>query len=125
MPVRHTPPMAIHTRTITDLHDDLDERITEGVQTYSFGYQGKSYEIELGEKNAAKLEKALAPFIAAARTAGGTTRSSSRGRAKSGGGRRDLADVRAWAAANGYNVSPRGRVAGSVLEAYDAAQGGK
>lgn len=119
--VRHTPGMAIHTRTITDLTDDLDDRITEGVETYVFSYLGQSYEIELGEKNGAKLEKALAPFIAAARTTGAATKSNSRARTKSGTGRKDLADVRAWASANGHEVSPRGRVAGAVLEAYDAA----
>jgi len=31
--------------------------------------------------------------------------------------------VRAWAEANGYEISPRGRIRNDVVEAYLAAQG--
>lgn len=49
------------------LEDDLDG--SEGVETVSFALDGKSYEIDLNEKNATKLRKALAPFIDAGRKA--------------------------------------------------------
>ena len=35
--------------------------------------------------------------------------------------RRDLSAVRAWARANGHQVSDRGRVSAAVQEAYDKA----
>ena len=50
------------------LIDDLDQ--TEGARTVTFAYNGKPYEVDLSEKNVEKLEKALAPFINAARPAG-------------------------------------------------------
>ena len=55
-------------RTVTTLVDDLDHReIESDGQTIRFAYQGIQYEIDLSEKNAKKLDKALAPFVAAAR----------------------------------------------------------
>lgn len=35
--------------------------------------------------------------------------------------RKDLSDIRAWAAEHDMKVSPRGRIAQDVLQAYDAA----
>lgn len=49
--------------------DDLDQ--SEGAETIRFAYKGQAYEIDLGEKNRDKLEKALKPFIDAARAPGG------------------------------------------------------
>ena len=43
--------------------DDLDG--SDDAETVSFGFGGVVYEIDLGQKNRAKLEKALAPFIEA------------------------------------------------------------
>jgi hypothetical protein len=37
------------------------------------------------------------------------------------GGKRDLGAIREWAAANGFEVSARGRVAATVIDAYEAA----
>ena len=39
---------------------------------------------------------------------------------RSGGRRQDLGQVRKWAADNGVELSTRGRIAASVLAAYDA-----
>jgi hypothetical protein len=48
-------------RTVTTLVDDLDHReIESDGQTIRFAYQGIQYEIDLSEKNAKKLDKALA-----------------------------------------------------------------
>ena len=55
-------------RTVITLIDDLDHKEIEADgQTIRFAYQGIQYEIDLSEKNAKKLDKALAPFLAAAR----------------------------------------------------------
>jgi amphi-Trp domain-containing protein len=48
-------------------------------------------------------------------------RSASAGAGKSASNGIDTAAVRAWAAANGLEVSPRGRIKDEVLEAYRAA----
>jgi hypothetical protein len=94
--------------------DDLDG--SEGARTVVFSFDGVGYEIDLAEGNRAKLEEALAPFIAAARKAGRSRRGSSRPSQSV-----DRAAVRAWARQEGLNVSERGRISAEVLSRYEAA----
>ena len=101
--------------TIVQMTDDLDGSSADRTVAFSFG--GKAYEIDLSKRNAAAFEKALKPYIAAARPAKLAAR---RGRA-TGARRQDLSDVRTWAAKNGYTIAERGRVPGEVLSAYEAA----
>lgn len=103
-------------KTFTHILDDIDG--SEDAESLTFSYNNKSYEIDLSSKNKKKLEDALAPFIEAARSTGGARRSSGSSR---GASRSDLAAVRAWAKDNGHDVSERGRVPASVIQAYDAA----
>lgn len=77
------------------LEDDLDGG--EATQTMTFGFGGVTYEIDLSDKNAAKLGKALAPFIEAGRKLGQSP--ATRGRKASGGP--TAAEVREWALAMG------------------------
>jgi Lsr2 len=99
--------------------DDLDG--SEGAQTVTFGFEGISYEIDLSAKNRAKLEKALAPFIAEARRAPRRGRSRAAAR-PGGGGQPDRAAIRAWARTAGLNVSERGRISAEVIRQYEAAR---
>jgi Lsr2 len=99
--------------------DDLDG--SENAETVSFGFSGVTYEVDLGSKNRAKLEKALAPFIEAGRRMpgrDGRRRSASR----QGSPPADLAAVRGWAKAAGLNVSERGRISVGIMRQYEAAQ---
>jgi hypothetical protein len=91
--------------------DDLDG--TSGARPVQFGLAGKFYEMDLSEKNAAKLSKALSPYVAAGRRAGGRAVD---GRAADSR-RRDLQAVGTWAAANNIYVAERGRIAASTYEA--------
>src|SRR3954451_13757091 len=50
--------------------DDLDG--TDAVGTVSFGLDGKTYEIDLSDDNAAKLRDSLAVFVGAAHKSGGS-----------------------------------------------------
>ncbi len=114
-------------RTIESLIDDLDG--SEASQTIEFAYKGKAYRLDLNDTNAAELEEALAPYIAAAQNMavdGGTTRRTRSGgpRVASSGlsvGDYDPKEVRAWAQANNVEVSPRGRVSAKVVEQFRAA----
>ena len=109
-------------RTIVTIYDDLDN--SEGASTVSFAYRGTSYEIDLGTKNQAAMDKALAKFIAVARKRSGTVALSPRGRGRAGSrvkGPTELSAIRAWAQENGFEVSDRGRIPGEVQAAYDAA----
>ena len=101
------------------LIDDVDGGHAD--ETVSFALDGVSYEIDLSDKNAKKLRDALAPWTGNARSSGGgrggRRRSSSAGAAK----RTDLASVREWARANGYQVSDRGRISAEIQAAFDKA----
>ena len=101
--------------------DDLDGSEGENITTVSFAFQGSTYSIDLSEKNLKKLTKALEPYISAGTKQRGTS-SSKRTAAKSSGGV-DTAAIREWAEANGYAVSPRGRIKAEVIEAHRAANG--
>ncbi|WP_243224555.1 Lsr2 family protein [Microbacterium sp. CIAB417] len=108
------------------LADDLDNSITENVQTLTFALDGKQYEIDLGEENAAKLRDALAPFIEKARRAGGG--SSTASTTRRGGSAVPSKEIRAWAKEQGKEVSSliksdRGAVPRAVIEAYNKAHG--
>jgi hypothetical protein len=105
------------TKITTSYVDDIDG--TDASGTVSFTYDSKSYEIDLSDKNKKSLEDALAPYIKAARSTGGRGRSTSG--SPRGGGRTDLAAIRAWAKDNGHEVSDRGRIPATVIEAYDEA----
>lgn len=85
--------------------DDLDGSEAEG--TVVFGVDGKQYEIDLSESNAAKLRELFTPFVDAARKVGGgarVPRMSSVARAS----RDDAKIIREWAATQGFSVSARG-----------------
>jgi hypothetical protein len=103
------------------LLDDLDGG--EAAESVSFSLDGKSYEIDLNEKHAAALRDAFAPFIGSARRAGGpaagSPRMSTRTSTGAGRPREETAAIREWATANGLEVSTRGRISSSVLEAYE------
>lgn len=99
------------------LVDDLDG--SEADETVSFALDGTSYEIDLNEKNAAKLRDALSGYIGHARKVSATRkRRSSASSSSSGPSARELRD---WARSNGYEVSDRGRVPAEVREAFEAA----
>jgi hypothetical protein len=97
------------------LVDDLDG--SEADETVSFALDGTSYEIDLNEKNAAKLRDALSGYIGHARKVS-TTRKRRGSVTSSGPSARELRD---WARSNGYEVSDRGRVPAEVREAFEAA----
>jgi hypothetical protein len=97
--------------------DDLDG--SQNAETVLFGLDGVTYEVDLGKKNQARLEKALAPFIEAGRR---VPRGGHRGGAsRPGGSPAGRADVRAWARTAGLKVSERGRISSDIMRQYEAA----
>src|SRR5215217_7085864 len=101
-------------RTIVQLVSDLsgDEMQAGEGRTVDFTVDGTSYTIDLTDKEAAGFDKALAMYIEhATRTSGGgRKRSSSATTSGSGRSKDELANIRAWAQANGHQVSERGRI---------------
>ncbi len=97
------------------LVDDIDGSTEASTVEFSLGKD--SYTIDLNEKNIAKLESALAPFIEKA------TKTSRRTASKRQGGKKqtDNNAIREWARAQGRSVSDRGRIPSDIIEAYEAA----
>jgi len=99
------------------LEDDYDGGKAD--ETVSFSIDGAEYEIDLSAANAAGLRNALAPWLAHARKTGGRRKRGSA--APKPANSSSSSDIRAWAIANGHEVSSRGRVSAEVREAYEKA----
>jgi len=106
------------SKTQVTLIDDLDG--ATAAETIRFSLDSKHYEIDLSTRNAATLRKALAPYAEAGRRL--TIPRHGRGRPyRQVPTAVDPAAVRAWAIANDYEISPRGRVSAAIIEEYRAA----
>ena len=105
------------------LVDDLDGGTA--TETVAFGLDGSGYEIDLSAENAGKLREVLSEYVGHARRASrGPARSAAPGRPARGTARIDREQtqaIREWARKNGHKVSERGRIPGSIVEAYNAA----
>ena len=111
-------------RIVHQLVDDLDGTVLDvgAGETVLFSLDGVAYEIDLTDENAAALRSAIAPYVSAARSISSSRGASSDGRASAGDpGSRITARSAQWAKDNGYQVSERGRVPASVIDAYEAA----
>ncbi|MBW0252597.1 Lsr2 family protein [Cellulomonas sp. PS-H5] len=105
-------------KVIVQLTDDVDGG--EAAETVSFALDGVNYEIDLNEKNAKALREAISSF----QTAGRRVSASSRTAPRRGVGRDyNPKVVRAWAVDNKIDVPERGRIPGTVIEQYRAANG--
>jgi hypothetical protein len=108
------------------LVDDVDGG--EADESVCFGLDGRSLEIDLSNENAEKLRAVFAPYIAAARRGGRQParqqpvqrRPGARQPSPNtpGSPREDTGQIRAWAAANGFTDSARGRISSEVMQAY-------
>jgi len=114
----------VQVMLVCDLHEDE----VEGAETVAFGLDGTSYEIDACEEHAAQLRDAFAPYVGAARRAGRApatarrpARSGSPRPAASGSDRERVQAIREWARSHGHQVSERGRLSATVLQAYEAA----
>jgi hypothetical protein len=111
-------------QTTVKFIDDLDGSDASG--TFDFSLEGRTYQIDLSDENAAKLRDVLAPYIGAARKAGGRARGRTARQAvvaekHARSNREETAALREWARENGHTVSDRGRIPKSVIEAYQSA----
>jgi hypothetical protein len=113
-------------RIVHQLVEDNDGTLLEvgEGETVLFSLDGVAYEIDLTDENAAALRSSLERYTKAARSVSSsraTSSAASAGRKRRRSGQQDFSAVREWAKQNGYQVSERGRVPASVLEAYEAA----
>lgn len=108
--------------------DDLDGGVA--TQTVPFGLDGVSYEIDLSDENAKALRDGFARYVEAGqrtggrrvRVAAGQSTTSGSTHTSSAADRERTQQVRAWAQANGFEVSDRGRISNDVYAAFDAGE---
>lgn len=108
----------VHVQLIDDVSGEPAD------ETVRFEIDGVSYEIDLTEVNAARLRETLGEWVNHGRRVGGRRRtrtSTSTSTSDKSARRADLAQIRAWAREAGHEISDRGRIATSIVEAYDAA----
>lgn len=80
-----------------------------------FSYAGNKYEIDLSAESAEEFHKNLGAYASAGRK---VTRTKTRETRVTGASKNETGKIRTWAAANGLQVNPRGRVPQAVMEAY-------
>jgi hypothetical protein len=102
----------VATKTQTVLVDDIDG--SDAIATVAFGFQGRSYELDLSAAHLEELKSALQPYIAGARRSGTQQRVT---RPVAAGGAAARA-ARQWAREQGLEVPARGRVPASIVEAW-------
>lgn len=103
-------------RTTVELIDDIDGGAA--AETIEFSINGKAWTIDLNAENAQRFYEQLEEWQKRARRAG-PARTSSPTRKRDP---EELANIRAWARENGYEVSDRGRISHKIESAYRAAQ---
>ena len=101
-------------RTEVVFTDDVDGGEAQG--TVRFAVDGQDYEIDLSAANADRLREAFSPYIVASRRTPGRRGPGRPPRPRpTSEGASETAAVRAWAAANGHQVNPRGRLPNRLL----------
>ncbi|WHU49340.1 Lsr2 family protein [Gordonia sp. L191] len=121
-------------KEVVSFVDDLDgtELDVEDTHTVDWSWLGVDYRLDVSSENLDKIENGKVPLarLLTASTRVGGRRQSTAPKATTGGSQRpsrsrdrstDGAAVREWAAGNGYDIAPRGRIPGAVLEAYHEA----
>jgi hypothetical protein len=108
-------------KVLVEMLDDIDG--TPAAHTVPFSLDGVMYEIDLSDENASALRDELARYITAGRRTGGRKVRVATGQSAttSTSDRERNQQIRAWANANGYDVSERGRLSSEVVAAYEQA----
>jgi hypothetical protein len=101
-------------RTIT--FDDLDGT-TEATETIRFSIGDDFLEIDLSTEHADDFTKALAPYVAAARPY-----SPAKSVSKPSMSKEERQAIVEWAATQGIEVAPRGRISSDIVAKFKAAQ---
>ncbi|MPY83968.1 MAG: Lsr2 family protein [Actinophytocola sp.] len=97
--------------------DDIDG--SEAIERVRFALDGVSYQIDLSEQNARELRTVLGKYTRKARRVRGSGQQRSANGAVSRPPDREVnQQIREWARQQGWDVSDRGRLPSSVIDAY-------
>jgi hypothetical protein len=114
--------LPVARQTSVTLLDDIDG--SRAAETVVFGIDGASYQIDLSNRNAASLRKALTVFVENGRRVNEGARLNKRVQRRTRPTGVTPAVIRAWAAQQGITVARRGRIPGDVVAKFKASQQG-
>jgi hypothetical protein len=100
----------------TLVFDDMDGE-TIATTTIRFSIDDDFLEIDLSDGHADEFTKAMSPFVAAARTYSPATSARKPGMSKE-----ERSSIVEWAATQGIEIAPRGRIASDIVDKFKAAQ---
>jgi hypothetical protein len=100
--------------TVVEVVDDLSGKVLSDPEIVRFGVDGSEYQLETSQESAHELRTLLDRYAKISRKR--TTRRSDAARAAT-----SVADIRAWAVENGWDVSERGRIPKVIVDAYNEA----
>ncbi|GAA2519049.1 Lsr2 family protein [Pilimelia columellifera] len=110
---------------IHKLVDDLDGGDAD--ETVKFALDGIQYEIDLSQKNAAKLREVFEPYVSKGTKVGRggvvVGGRAARGRGVATADREQNKAIRAWAKREGREISDRGRIPQEIVEEYHSRAG--
>lgn len=114
--------MAKRVITTVLFEDDItgQEVPEDQIKSIKFAYDSVAYLIDLGPESAAKFDKAMAPYVQAARRVGGKQAPAATGGSR-GGKKSKPQQIREWAREHGIEVAPSGRIPQEVREQFEAA----
>lgn len=114
-PLERVEIMAVTKEVVVTFTDDLTkEEFAEGAgETVTYELDGTRYEVDLTTKNAAAFRKAFEKYVKVSRE------KATRGRKPGSQANPEIAEMRAWARAHGYEVNDRGRIPDHIVKAYE------
>lgn len=107
--------MAVTKEVVVTFTDDLtkEEFPEGGGETVVYSLDGTTYEVDLTTKNATAFRKAFEKYTKVSRE------KAVRGRTAGSQANPEVAAMREWARAHGYEVNDRGRIPEHIVKAYE------
>ena len=110
-------------KEIIQVIDDIDGKVLDQYETVRWSLDGKNYEFDTSSKHAQQFRDSLSKYLDISRQTGRVTKRTATASTATGGGRnKDTTKaIREWAIREGYELSDRGRIPQSIIEAFEAA----
>ncbi|MBD0859650.1 Lsr2 family protein [Gordonia sp. zg691] len=109
-------------KEIVQVIDDLDGKVLDQYETVRWSLDGKNYEFDTSSKHAQQFRDSLSKYVDISRQTGRVTKRAAATATASGGRNKETTKaIREWAIKEGYELSDRGRIPQSIIEAFEAA----